>query len=77
MTSDGNVVTSSLPKSVSAAVISDLGRQVLSAFREAAEAGVKLDELILTFAELKILARSVQDGAIVFISPHQDQPPSA
>jgi len=45
------------------------GREVLSLFREARAVRMPLAELDLHFASLRIKAREMQGGAIIFLSP--------
>ena len=57
-------VTSSIPKTT----VEDIGRQVLATFREAQAAQLPLSELIVHFGSLKIVAREMRGGAIVFLT---------
>jgi hypothetical protein len=67
--SEGYMVTSTIPQSFPAALLSQIGQQVLAAFRNAAQAQLQMDQLIVTYAGLKITAREVRGGAMVFLSP--------
>lgn len=67
---DGQVMTSTLPQSFPAAEIRDIGQKVLAAFRHAQQAQLPLSELIIHYAALKLLARELRGGAIVFLMPH-------
>ena len=67
---EGQVMTSTLPQSFPAAEIRDIGRTVLTAFRHAREAQLPLSEIIVHYAALKLLARELRGGAIVFLMPH-------
>ena len=50
-------------------LVKDIARQVLAAFSEAAEAQLPLTELIINYPSLKISARELRGGAIIFLSP--------
>lgn len=67
--SKGTVLSGTLPSSFPAALVQDIGQQVLSAFREAVAAQLPLAELIIHYPSLKITAREMRGGAIVFLSP--------
>lgn len=66
---DGRVLTRTLPSSFPTEVIRDIGNQVRAAFAEAAEAQLPLTELVINYPSLKIAARELRGGAIVFLSP--------
>ena len=66
---DGRVMTSTLPQTFPPTHMREIGRQVLQSFREARKAQMPLAELIIHFATLKVLARELRGGAIVFIMP--------
>jgi hypothetical protein len=66
---DGRVMTSTLPQTFPTAHMREIGRQVLQSFRDARKAQMPLAELIIHFATLKVLARELRGGAIVFIMP--------
>lgn len=69
MDREGRVVISTLPSSFPAAVIRDLGQHVTTTFREAQAAGMPLAELIIRYSSLKVTARELRGGAIVFLAP--------
>lgn len=66
---EGAVLTATLPRSFPASVVKDIGQQVRAAFSEAAAAQLPLAELIINYPSLKISARELRGGAIVFLSP--------
>ena len=71
---EGKIMTSTLPQSFPAAHMKEIGRQVLAAFQSANKAQMPLSEIIIQYAALKLLARELRGGAIVFLmpqSPHQ------
>jgi hypothetical protein len=66
---EGAVVVGTLPSSFPIALVEDIGAQVLTAFREAAAAQLPLTELNTHYPSLKITARELRGGAIVFLTP--------
>lgn len=66
---EGRIMTSTLPQSFPAAEMRELGRQVLEAFRNAQKAQMQLSEIIIHYAALKLLARELRGGAIIFLMP--------
>jgi len=72
---DGRVVSGTLPSGFPAGLIKDIARQVRTTFGEAAEAQLPLAELIINYPSLKISARELRGGAIVFLSPKEPSSP--
>lgn len=62
-------MTSTLPQSFPAETIQTIGDQVLAAFRSAKRAQMPLSELIIHYSALKLLARELRGGAMVFLMP--------
>jgi hypothetical protein len=69
MDREGHIMTSTMPQSFSAAHAQEVGDQVLAAFRSARRAQMPLSELIVQYSALKLLARELRGGAIVFLMP--------
>jgi hypothetical protein len=69
VSSNGSVLMGTLPSSFPVELMHDIGQQVLSAFREAVTAQLPLSELIIHYPSLKITARELRGGAIIFLSP--------
>ena len=65
----GKVVASTLPQSFPAAQVRQIGDVVLATFRSAREADLPLMELIVDYATLKLTARELRGGAIIFLAP--------
>ncbi|HTI98721.1 MAG TPA: hypothetical protein VL527_07435 [Dongiaceae bacterium] len=65
----GEVVASTLPQSFSAELVGEIATQVLATFRDAQAAHLPLTELVVRYASLKITARELRGGAIVFLTP--------
>ena len=66
---DGNVVATTVSSVYPRSVLREIAGEVLSVFREARAAQIPLSEFNLHFATLRITAREMRGGAIVFISP--------
>ena len=66
---DGQIMTSTLPQSFPFGEIREIGQRVLTAFRNAKQAQMPLSEIIIHYAALKLLARELRGGAIVFVMP--------
>jgi hypothetical protein len=65
----GQVLTSTLPHTFPEAWTEEIGKQVVATFRAAEEAQVPLRELVVDYSGLKLTARSMRGGAIVFLAP--------
>ena len=65
----GRVVIGTVASDVSGETVQQIGRSVLQTFREAQEAHLPLSELIVNYGSLKITARELRGGAIVFLTP--------
>lgn len=65
----GRLITSTLPRAFAAAHAAEMAQAVLSAFRLAQEAQVPLTEITVNFSALKLTARELRGGAIIFLSP--------
>jgi len=63
------VVTSTLPQSFSPILMQEIADHTLNAFRDAQAAGLSPMELEVHYASLKITAREMRGGAIVFLTP--------
>ncbi|PYL01280.1 MAG: hypothetical protein DME18_04400 [Verrucomicrobia bacterium] len=65
----GRTVASTLPRSFPAEQVRQIGELVLSTFKSARGAGIPLTELIADYAALKLTARELRGGAIIFLAP--------
>jgi len=66
---DGRVVVSTLPQGFSETQMREIGDQVLAFFRGAEHAQIPLHELNVYYPSLKVTARSLRGGAIVYLLP--------
>jgi hypothetical protein len=73
---DGHVVTTTVSSTYSRALLQQIGHEVLALFREAREAQMPLAEISLHFASLRITARELRGGAIIFLFPQTAFSPS-
>ncbi len=69
----GRVVSSTVPQSVPAALVDEIGRHVVFIFRGAREARLAFSELVVQYAAFKITAREMRGGAIIFLAPKAPQ----
>ena len=72
---EGCVLMGTLPSSFPVSLVRDIARQVLGAFSEAATAQLPLNELVINYPSLKITARELRGGAVVFLSPRAPASP--
>jgi hypothetical protein len=70
---DGRIMTSTLPQSFPVEHLKAIGAQVLISFRSAKKAQMPMSELIITYSALKLLARELRGGAIIFLMPQSHQ----
>lgn len=66
---DGVIIASTLPHWFPEAIARQIGQVILTAFRSGLDAQLPLSELILHFAALKVTARELRGGAIIFLRP--------
>lgn len=65
----GAVMTSTLPQAFPGDHLRAIGDHVLAAFRGAERAQMPMTEIIIHYSALKILARELRGGAMVFLMP--------
>jgi hypothetical protein len=66
---DGRLLASTLPQAFPSALVGDIATQVLELFRSAQSAQVPLTEIIIRYSSLKMTARELRGGAIIFLAP--------
>lgn len=66
---EGRMMTSTLPVSFPPELVAEIGEHVLASFRRAEKSKMPMSEIIINFAALKLLARELRGGAIVFLVP--------
>jgi hypothetical protein len=67
--SEGRVMSSTLPHSFSATNLDEIAQEVLLYFQSAQLAHLPVRELIVHYPALRLSARELRGGAIVFLSP--------
>jgi hypothetical protein len=65
---NGRVLMGTLPSSFPLELVQEISRQVLAAFRDAAAAQLPLSELVVNYPSLKISARELRGGALIFLA---------
>ncbi|MGA2661491.1 MAG: hypothetical protein ABSH34_28760 [Verrucomicrobiota bacterium] len=65
----GLVLTNTLASTFPPMLVDEIAQQVLRVFREAAAAQLPLAELYVHYASLRITARELRGGALVFLAP--------
>ena len=65
----GKIMTSTLPQAFPIERLREIGDPVLAAFRGAERAQMPMTEIIINYSALKILARELRGGAMVFLMP--------
>jgi hypothetical protein len=68
---DGRLISSTLPQAFSPDMIRQIGQSVLVAFQSAHQAQLIFYEIQITYPAVKITARELRGGAIVFLAPSQ------
>jgi hypothetical protein len=66
---NGRVVISTLPQSFSEAQMRDIGTCVIEFFRGAQQTQMPLQEVNIYYPSLKVTARNLRGGALVFLIP--------
>lgn len=66
---NGTVVSSTLPSDFPESLIREIAGPALESFRGAEAAQIPLSELHIYYPSLKITARELRGGAILFLSP--------
>jgi hypothetical protein len=66
---EGRILVATLPSSFPSELVRQIGGAVLESFRDAHAAQLPLSELVIRYASLKITAREMRGGAIVFLAP--------
>lgn len=64
----GHILATTLPSSFPPALILEIGRCVVTTFREAQAAQLTLAELVIQYPGLRITAREMRGGALVFLT---------
>lgn len=65
----GRVLVSTLPSSFPEKLVNDIATQVQDSFREAQTAQLAISEIVIRFPTLKVIARELRGGALIFLVP--------
>lgn len=65
----GQIVTSTVSSTFPPALLQTIGRDVLDIFRESRAGQMPLTEISVHFSSLRITARELRGGAIIFLFP--------
>src|SRR5215475_7031467 len=68
MDREGTVLVRTLPSSYPMELVQEIGGQMIAAFREASEAQLPLSEIVVNYSSLRITARELRGGVIVFLA---------
>jgi len=66
---DGRILVSTLPQAFPTALAEEIGSHALMAFKSAQTAQLPLSEIIIRYPSLKVTARELRGGAIIFLAP--------
>jgi hypothetical protein len=66
---DGEVMGSTVSQTVPANELRLIGKLVLATFRASETAGTSLTEICFQFRKMKLVAREIRKGAIIFFEP--------
>ena len=66
---EGNVLVATLPSDFPSDLVAHIGKSVLETFRGAHSAQLPLSQLVIRYSSLKITAREMRGGAIIFLAP--------
>jgi hypothetical protein len=68
MDRSGRILATTLPTSFPQSLVCEIGRCVVDTFHSAQNSQLPLNELVIHYPGLKITAREMRGGAIVFLS---------
>jgi len=66
---EGRVLVSTVSHTFPEELVKEIAGQILTAFRSAQAAQVPLSEVIIHYSSLKLTARELRGGAIIFLTP--------
>lgn len=73
---EGRLLIGTLPSSFPSELIGQISTCVLATFREASAAQMPLTQLIVNYPSLRISARELRGGAIIFLTPSSSTEPA-
>lgn len=72
---NGKVIVSTLPQTFPEAQMRDIGDRVLAFFKGAQQAQLPIQEINVYYPSLRVTARSLRGGALVFLLPQTQTSP--
>jgi hypothetical protein len=66
---EGSLLVGTLPSSFPEELVHAIAEVVLQTFREATDAQLLLSEIIIQYPSLRVSARELRGGAIIYLSP--------
>jgi hypothetical protein len=66
---NGKILVSTLPHTFPDEWAQAIGKQIVQAFKSAQAAQLPLRELVAEYSSLKLTARAMRGGALIFLSP--------
>jgi hypothetical protein len=66
---NNQILATTVSSSCSQEVLQEIGDQVLTLFQQARQSHLPLSEMTIHFSSLKITARELRGGAIIFLAP--------
>jgi hypothetical protein len=66
---NGHLLASTLPSGYPVSLLREIAQPLLATFREARDAGLVVTDLVVHYQGLKITARELRGGALVFVFP--------
>lgn len=66
---DGEVICKTLPSTFPDEMVDAIAQCVVQTFRDATAAHLPFTQLVLNFASLRVTAREMRGGAVIFLSP--------
>jgi hypothetical protein len=66
---NNRILATTVSSACSQDILQEIGDQILTLFRQARKANLPLSELTIHFSSLKITARELRGGAIIFLAP--------
>jgi hypothetical protein len=65
----GEILASTVSSSYPQPMLVEIGKEVVREFQDARQAQLSLSEISLHFGSLRITAREIQGGAVIFLTP--------
>ena len=66
---NGNTITSTISSGYPAGLLKEIAKDVLRLFQQARDSQMPLAEISIHFASLRVTARELRGGAIIFLFP--------